>query len=135
MKNRKQTKRKCGDDVAALLWLLADIRAAVGDPNGKLMQDELVAHCRHLALLADRKLQLDAVTERPSAVSEIALLAALVSESDRRYVEARKLMTEGKDREPTMRVVRALNTAIDALVTCITTELSDSRLEADDEQT
>jgi hypothetical protein len=29
-----------------LLGLLADIRAAVGDPNGKLMQDELVEHCR-----------------------------------------------------------------------------------------
>jgi hypothetical protein len=32
----------------ALLGLLADIRAAVGDPTGKLMQDELVAHCRTL---------------------------------------------------------------------------------------
>lgn len=32
----------------ALLGLLADIRAAVGDPTGKLMQDELVEHCRKL---------------------------------------------------------------------------------------
>jgi S-adenosylmethionine:diacylglycerol 3-amino-3-carboxypropyl transferase len=32
----------------ALLGLLADIRAAVGDPTGKLMQDELIAHCRTL---------------------------------------------------------------------------------------
>jgi hypothetical protein len=32
----------------ALLCLLADIRAAVGDPTGKLMQDELVEHCRKL---------------------------------------------------------------------------------------
>lgn len=31
-----------------LLCLLADIRAAAGDPNGKLMQDELVAHIRKL---------------------------------------------------------------------------------------
>jgi hypothetical protein len=30
----------------ALLGLVADIRAAVGDPKGKLMQDELVAHCK-----------------------------------------------------------------------------------------
>jgi len=29
----------------AALFLLADIRRAVGDPTGKLMQDELVAHC------------------------------------------------------------------------------------------
>ena len=32
----------------ALLGLLADIRAAVGDPTGKLMQDELVERCRKL---------------------------------------------------------------------------------------
>lgn len=30
------------------LKLLADIRTAVGDPKGKLMQDELVARCREL---------------------------------------------------------------------------------------
>lgn len=32
----------------SLLSLLADIRAAVGDPMGKLMQNELVEHCRRL---------------------------------------------------------------------------------------
>ena len=31
-----------------MLKLLADIREAVGDPEGRLMQDELVAHCRAL---------------------------------------------------------------------------------------
>jgi hypothetical protein len=31
-----------------LLFLLSDIRAAVGDPTGKLMQDELVAHCAEM---------------------------------------------------------------------------------------
>lgn len=35
-----------------LLNLLAEIRAAVGDPEGRLMQDELVEHCR--ALRAER---------------------------------------------------------------------------------
>ena len=34
--------------MSALLGLLADIRAAVGDPTGKLMQDELVERCRKL---------------------------------------------------------------------------------------
>lgn len=29
---------------ASLLRLLADIRSAAGDPNGRLMQDELVEH-------------------------------------------------------------------------------------------
>lgn len=38
----------------ALLGLVADIRAAVGDPTGKLMQDELVAHCRKLAKAATK---------------------------------------------------------------------------------
>jgi len=33
-----------------LLSLLADIRAAVGDPTGKLMQDDLVERCRALRL-------------------------------------------------------------------------------------
>lgn len=36
-------------DSTALLGLVADIRAAVGDPKGELMQDELVEHCRKLA--------------------------------------------------------------------------------------
>ena len=36
------------------LGLLADIRAAVGDPSGKLMQDELIAHCTGLRTEAMR---------------------------------------------------------------------------------
>lgn len=32
----------------SLLSLLADIRAAAGDPSGRLMQDELVEHIRKL---------------------------------------------------------------------------------------
>lgn len=38
----------------ALLILLADIRAAVGDPTGKLMQDELVAHCAEMLKALER---------------------------------------------------------------------------------
>lgn len=37
----------------ALLGLLADIRAAVGDPTGKLMQDELVERCRRMSDVID----------------------------------------------------------------------------------
>ena len=50
MKNQKPSKRKRGAAVGstALLGLLADIRAAVGDPTGNLMQDELVEHCRNM---------------------------------------------------------------------------------------
>lgn len=44
----------------ALLILIADIRAAVGDPTGKLMQDELVEHCRRLR---EDKERLDALDE------------------------------------------------------------------------
>ena len=36
-----------------LLGLLADIRAAVGDPNGELMQDELVGHCKTIRVIGD----------------------------------------------------------------------------------
>lgn len=42
----------------ALLSLLADIRKAAGDPTGKLMQDELVAHIAALRVNADRYLWL-----------------------------------------------------------------------------
>lgn len=50
MTAKERSKTKVDSNVvsvesAALLGLLADIRAAVGDPNGKLMQDELVEHC------------------------------------------------------------------------------------------
>lgn len=37
----------------ALLGLLADIRTAVGDPTGKLMQDELVERCRRMSDVID----------------------------------------------------------------------------------
>lgn len=46
---------------ARLLGLLADIRAAVGDPTGKLMQDELVDKC---AELMDRVTRGEAILER-----------------------------------------------------------------------
>jgi hypothetical protein len=36
------------NDNTRLLGLIADIRAAVGDPQGKLMQDELVEHCKDM---------------------------------------------------------------------------------------
>lgn len=38
---------------AQLLNLVADIRKAVGDPEGKLMQDELLERCRKLKALED----------------------------------------------------------------------------------
>ena len=37
-----------------LIGLLADIRKAAGDPTGKLMQDELVAHIAALRANAER---------------------------------------------------------------------------------
>ena len=38
---------------AAALNLVAEIRAALGDPEGKMMQDELIEHCRKLATLQE----------------------------------------------------------------------------------
>lgn len=46
--NTKENAERDSVESAALLGLLADIRAAVGDPMGRLMQDELVARCRKL---------------------------------------------------------------------------------------
>lgn len=36
------------DPLVSLLGLLADIREAVGDKDGKLTQEELIRHCRRL---------------------------------------------------------------------------------------
>jgi hypothetical protein len=46
--SRKSKKDVLEVSSHGLLGLVADIRAAVGDPKGKLMQDELVAHCRSM---------------------------------------------------------------------------------------
>lgn len=35
-------------DDASLLGLVADLRAAIGDPEGRLMQDELIVHARKI---------------------------------------------------------------------------------------
>lgn len=43
-----QEMRDAQGENASLLRLLADIRAAVGDPQGKLMQDKLVTHYREM---------------------------------------------------------------------------------------
>jgi hypothetical protein len=51
MTERKRRRTKTGalsDEAVGLLFLLSDIREAVGDPTGKLMQDELIEHCRKL---------------------------------------------------------------------------------------
>lgn len=45
---RKQAAERHSVEYTARLNLLADIRAAVGDPNGKLMQDEIVERCRKM---------------------------------------------------------------------------------------
>ena len=71
---------------SALLGLLADIRAAVGDPTGKLMQDELVERCRKLyadnellrAANADTKRIADAGWRMESALKKIASIARTV---------------------------------------------------------
>lgn len=46
--NTKENAERDSVESTALLGLLADIRAAVGDPMGRLMQDELVTRCRKL---------------------------------------------------------------------------------------
>lgn len=43
------SRKELAQENASLYNLLAHIRAAAGDPEGKLMQDELVKHIRSLA--------------------------------------------------------------------------------------
>lgn len=63
---------------ARLLGLIADIRAAVGDPTGKLMQDELVAHCRSLRLTDEERAVIDVCAKHwqtaPAAKTLLGLL-------------------------------------------------------------
>jgi len=54
----------------ALLRLVADIRTAVGDPKGKLMQDELVEHCRKLKADSDRHLATGSTAPEISAANQ-----------------------------------------------------------------
>lgn len=42
---------------ATLLGLVADLRAALGDPEGKLMQPELIAHAQRVRIERDTALQ------------------------------------------------------------------------------
>ncbi len=42
---------QAGRDLASVLLLVAELREAVGDPEGRLMQVDLLARCRKLAAL------------------------------------------------------------------------------------
>ena len=60
-----------------MLKVLADIRVAVGDPEGRLMQDELVAHCRALREQATALLEvIEPLVTVPAVVVSSADLAA-----------------------------------------------------------
>jgi len=85
-KSPSKTDRQSAVPCSALLGLLAEIRAAVGDPTGKLMQDELVERCRKLradnellrAANADTKRIADAGWRMESALKKIASIARTV---------------------------------------------------------
>lgn len=79
----KQGNKAGSDDCGALLRLVADIRAAVGDPTGKLMQEELVQHCRKLREDHDRSV---------SAVCHKDLLAELRDRARETSIEANALI-------------------------------------------
>lgn len=78
----------------ALLGLLADIRAAVGDPKGKLMQDDLVEHCREmrgelLRLKVEHRRLIEAVrTWRDMPPTEMRLRAGELTAQEIRSVKA-----------------------------------------------
>jgi len=62
------------DGTIGLMKLLAEIRAAVGDPDGRLMQDELVEHCRNL--LSERDALKARMAELETQWTKEALISA-----------------------------------------------------------
>lgn len=72
-------------DCVSALRLVACVRSAVGDPEGKLMQPDLLAHCRKLAAFpsatakAEEVLELAACGCKAEAMKDMAksALAAL----------------------------------------------------------
>jgi hypothetical protein len=75
---RKTTKKSSSEaeaDSSGLLFLLADIRAAVGDPNGKLMQPELVDRCRRMRVALEKLRDCDWVITLPDRMDAVRLIA------------------------------------------------------------
>ena len=77
-------------EARALLGLLADIRAAVGDPTGRLMQDELVERCRKLRAERD---SLSEALER-NCVQYVQKQQALIAERDALRAELKTAKAE-----------------------------------------
>lgn len=61
--------------LAASLCLIAEIRAAAGDPEGKLMQDELVRKIRRM------RCALEAIVEHKDPSTKYGLAARIASEA------------------------------------------------------
>lgn len=59
----------------ALLSLVADIRVAVGDPRGRLMQDELVERCRKMREALERLRDCDWVITLPDRMDAVRGIA------------------------------------------------------------
>ena len=62
--------KAASDDYVSALYLLADIRSAIGDPNGKLMQDELVEKIRQIREELERMLDLTSNEEDFASIQE-----------------------------------------------------------------
>lgn len=70
-RQRDQSRRDC----FGLLGLIADIRVGVGDPTGKLMQDELIQRCVRMRVALEQLRDCDwivALPERMDSVRKIA---------------------------------------------------------------
>jgi chromosome segregation ATPase len=107
-------------DEYTLLGLLADIRAAAGDREGRLMQPELVEHIRGLKARADEADRLRA---------EVAVKDARIAESDEALVEANKLLGEFSSERDRLRAeVEALRNRCQQAHDAILSGESDSEL-------
>ena len=109
-----------------LLALIADIRAAVGDPDGKLMQDELVAHCRELRAKAEgkgKRTEQEIVNQTNELARELYRLRGYVRPRGYRF-----------DKATHPQEVEAWNGACEAQLLLTQTDVDDALQELDEEE-
>lgn len=74
-KNLERQRDQARRDCLALLGLIADIRAGIGDPTGKLMQDELIQRCVRMRVALEQLRDCDWVITLPERMDGVRKIA------------------------------------------------------------
>lgn len=80
----------------AALFLIADIRRAVGDPTGKLMQDELVAHCGEVHKRAESFTRLNLSIEKNKRLFANEFAERVIEQQKKRIHQLETELIEAK---------------------------------------